>query len=147
MHGLPRGKQSSIGWPFISSFAPFDFPHQSFLYTVDLYDIYGENKLKLKLKLSWIRPCLSLVPIMLGLIKGNVTKYIMTSVNLWLFLECASRLEHVNKYSWHVFIASMTYFTNASYLMGGNEGNILQLCSRAPNPNDSTLAPGCAPPG
>ena len=44
-------------------------------------------------KQSWIRPCLSLVPLMLGLIKGNIPKYIMTSVNLWLFLECALRLE------------------------------------------------------
>ena len=39
-------------WPFISSFAPFGFPHQCFLCTVHLYDIYGENKLKLKLKLK-----------------------------------------------------------------------------------------------
>ena len=73
-------------------------------------------------KQSWICPYLSLVPFMLGLIKGNVTKYIMTSVNLWLFLECASRLEHVNKYSWHVFkvnMTSFTYMTNASYLMEG----------------------------
>ena len=39
----------TIGWLFISSFAPIGIPHQSFLYTLDLYDTYGENKLKLKL--------------------------------------------------------------------------------------------------
>ena len=44
-------------------------------------------------------PCLSLVPLMLGLIKVNIKKYIMTSVNMSLFLECTLRLEHVNKYS------------------------------------------------
>ena len=92
-------------------------------------------------KQSWIRPCLSLVPFMLGLIKGNITKYIMTSVNLWLFLECAPRLEHVNKYSRHVFKDKMTCFTNASYLIGewGQHSSTLLQGAKL---NDSLGPPG-----
>ena len=51
-------------------------------------------------KQSWICLCLSFVPFMLDLIKENVySKYDLRKFVI-LFLECASRLEHVvlNKY-------------------------------------------------
>ena len=47
----------AFGWPFISSYAPFGFPHQSFFYTVD-FMIYmvkkqkKQKKLKVKMKLN-----------------------------------------------------------------------------------------------
>ena len=44
-----------------------------------------------------------------------------TYVNLLLFLECASRLEHVglNKYFWHIYKVTMTCFTTRHIQAGG----------------------------
>ena len=45
----------------------------------------------------------------------------MTYLNLLLFLECASRLEHVglNKYFWHIYKVTMTCFTTRHIQRGG----------------------------
>ena len=55
-----------------------------------------------------------------------------TYVNLLLFLEYASRLEHVdlNKYFGHIYKVTMTCFTTRHIQGGGGEGNIFQLWGR-----------------
>ena len=74
-------------------------------------------------KQSWICLCLSFVSFMLGLLKKLFMQN-TTYVNLLLFLECASRLEHVglNKYFWHIYKVPMTCFTTRHIQRGGGGG-------------------------
>ena len=67
-----------------------------------------------------------------------------TYVNLLLFLERASRLEHVglNKYFWHIYKASV--FHNASYSRGVRA---IFFNSEGAKINDSLGPPGVRPPG
>ena len=95
-------------------------------------------------KQSWICLCLSFVPFMLGLVKGNVyrPKYLL------LFLECASRLQHVglNKYFWHIYKVTMTFFTTR-HIQGGGGVRATFFNSEGAKINDSLGPPGVRPPG
>ena len=72
-----------------------------------------------------------------------------TYVNLLLFLQCASRLEHVglNKYFWHrAYLQSYNdVFHNASYSTGGWGQHFFN--SEGAKINDSLGPPGVRPPG
>ena len=119
-------------------------------------------------KQSWICPCLSLVPFILGLIKEkchkmyqdikeNVTfvsrkcykMYHDLHVNLLLFQERASRLEHegLNKYFQHIFKVTMTCFTTRHIQRGGGVRATF-FNSEGAKINDSMgPPPGVRPPG
>ena len=73
-------------------------------------------------------------------------KQITTYVNLLLFLECASRLEHVglNKYFWHIY---NDVFHNASYSTGGGGVRATFFNSEGAKINDSLGPPVVRPPG
>ena len=66
---------------------------------------------------------------------------------LLLFLECASRLEHVglNKYFWHIYKVTMTCFTTRHIQRGGVRATFFN--SEGAKINDSLGPPGVRPPG
>ena len=71
-------------------------------------------------KQSWICLFLTYVPFMLGLIKENVyTKYDLRKFVI-VSGVCIKIIEHVglNKYYWHIYKVTMTYFTTSHIQQG-----------------------------